>query len=156
MRRRMLLGAATLPLLQTMAACAQNAGASRGGASTLAGVPAPSAVAALELALRAYERESLETLQALLPANFVGRATFLENARATLAAQSQIRVRLLEVKTGNDNAGAHTVQARWEKQFIKTQGGQAALESGVLNALLRLKDGAWIVEVINPENPFVR
>jgi hypothetical protein len=154
--RRLALGCTTATVLLALTGCSNAPVAARSPSGYPAGVAASTALAALENVLRSYERESLEGLQALLPATFVGRAIFIDNAKRTLAEQSQIRVQLSEVKTGSDNTGVHTVQARWDKRFLKTQTGQAALESGVINALLRQHSGLWVVDVINPDNPFVR
>jgi hypothetical protein len=116
------------------------------------------ALTELELALRAYEHDSLVPLQFLLEPSFVGRANLLEAARKTLNEQKQIRVSLSEVKVA-PGIGARSptaISARWEKRFLRTPSQTPGVESGALSVVMRPSGKLWVIDAMGPDNPFVR
>jgi hypothetical protein len=120
--------------------------------------PAHEALAELEQALRAYERESLAPLQALLEPSFAGRANLLEAARKTLNEQKQIRVQLSEVKVApaSDARSPTAISARWEKRFLRAPAQTPSLESGTLSVVMRPSGKLWVIDAMGSDNPFVR
>ena len=122
------------------------------------GNAAAGAQAAFEAALRGYEQENLKPLEALLPARFTGRSLLLESAQAALNEQKQIRIRLSEfqLQGGTADAGNAQFTARWDKRFLRLPGLVPGVETGSLQAQMRLEAGRWVLESLSSDNPFSR
>jgi hypothetical protein len=115
---------------------------------------------ALESALADYENGSLASLQSLLPASFIGRASLLDAAQRSLSDQQSIRVTLSDVKqtgvTKSAPGASSVVSARWEKRFVRIASQTPALETGTLQAVMRRSPEGWRIESLPADNPFTR
>jgi hypothetical protein len=118
--------------------------------------------AVLESALADYEKGSLASLQSLLPASFIGRASLLDAAQRSLGDQKNIRVTLSDIKQTDMKTASATkpapasLSARWEKRFVRIASQTPALETGTLQIILRRSPEGWRIESLPADNPFTR
>ena len=117
-----------------------------------------SAQAALQTALRAYENENLQPLQALLLDRFVGRSALLDAAQSTLNSQKQIRITLTEIRIAPGLPGTSTqaLSAKWDKRFLKLPGLVPTVESGNLQVVMHQEAGQWQLDSLSADNPFTK
>ena len=117
---------------------------------------APSnAAQALEMAVRDFEKSNLKTLEAMLPASFIGRESLLDAARRAINDQRNVRVEITEVQTQTTGA-AQALSFKWEKRFIRASSGASATERGAMQAVLRKSSEAWVFESLPADNLFTR
>jgi hypothetical protein len=118
--------------------------------------------AVLQSALADYENGSLASLQSLLPASFIGRASLLDAAQRSLGDQKNIRVTLSDIKQTDMKAASATkstpasLSARWEKRFVRIASQTPALETGTLQIIMRRSSEGWRIESLPADNPFTR
>jgi hypothetical protein len=110
---------------------------------------------ALEMAVRDYEKASLKTLEAMLPASFIGRDSLLDAARRAMNDQRNIRVELTEVQTQTTGA-AQALSFKWEKRFIRASSGASVTERGSTQTVLSKATGAWMIQSLPADNLFTR
>ena len=119
-----------------------------------------SAAQTLQSALRAYEKESLAELEALLPVAFVGRTLLLDAAKRSFNEQKQIRVNLIDLQIQNNSTNSSdsltVINARWEKRFVRLTSQLPVLEAGTLSVVMRKSAGGWQIDSLSPDNPFTR
>ena len=119
-----------------------------------------SAAQTLQSALRAYEKESLAELEALLPVAFVGRTLLLDAAKRSFNEQKQIRINLIDLQIQNNsttsNDGLTAINARWEKRFVRLTSQLPVLEVGTLSVVMRKSAVGWQIDSLSPDNPFTR
>jgi hypothetical protein len=110
---------------------------------------------ALEMAVRDYEKANLKTLEAMLPASFIGRDSLLDAARRTVNDQRNIRVELTEIQTQTTGA-AQGLTFKWEKRFIRASSGASVTERGSTQTVLSKATGAWMIQSLAADNLFTR
>ena len=118
--------------------------------------------AVLQSALADYEKGSLASLQSLLPASFIGRASLFDAAQRSLGDQKNIRVTLSDIKqtdvkaTSTAKSAPASLSARWEKRFVRIASQTPALETGTLQIVMRRSAEGWRIESLPADNPFTR
>jgi hypothetical protein len=117
--------------------------------------PPANAQQALEQAVRDYEKSNLKTLEAMLPASFIGRDSLLDAARRAMNDQRNTRVEVTEVQTQTTGA-AQALTLRWEKRFIRASSGASVTERGSMQAVLSKSSGAWLIQSLAADNLFTR
>lgn len=110
---------------------------------------------ALEMAVRDYEKSNLKTLEAMLPASFIGRDSLLDAARRAINDQRNTRVEITEMQTQTTGA-AQALSFKWEKRFIRASSGAGGVERGAMQAVLRKSGQAWLFESLPADNLFTR
>ena len=126
--------------------------------AALAPASAPqTAQQALQAAITDYEGGSLKTLEAMLPARFVGSDSLLDAARRAATEQRQIRITLSEVQTqGTVGSSPQALSFKWEKRFLRASTGAAFIERGSLQTVLSKSGDAWQFENLPADNLFTR
>jgi hypothetical protein len=110
---------------------------------------------ALEMAVRDYEKANLKTLEAMLPASFIGRDSLLDAARRAMNDQRNIRVEITEVQTQTTGA-SQALTFKWEKRFIRASSGASVTERGSTQTVLSKATGAWTIQSLPADNLFTR
>jgi hypothetical protein len=110
---------------------------------------------ALEMAVRDYEKGDLKTLEAMLPASFVGRDSLLDAARRAVNDQRNTRVELSDLQSQTTGA-SQALSMRWEKRFTRASSGAAVIERGTMRTVLRRTGEAWQFENLPADNLFTR
>jgi hypothetical protein len=110
---------------------------------------------ALERIVRDYETGNLKTLEASLPASFVGRDSLLDAARRAANDQRNVRVEIAELRTQTTGA-AQALTFRWEKRFIRASSGAQVTERGSMQTVMRKSGEAWLIENLPADNLFTR
>ncbi len=110
---------------------------------------------ALEQAVREYEKGNLKTLEAMLPASFVGRDSLLDAVRRAAGDQRNTRVELSDLQSQSTGT-SQALSMRWEKRFTRTSSGAAVVERGTMSTVLRRTGDAWLIENLPADNLFTR
>ncbi len=110
---------------------------------------------ALEAIVRDYEQGSLKSLEAALPASFIGRDSLLDAARRASVDQRNSRIEITEVQTQR-TAAAQALTFRWEKRFIRASSGASITERGTMQTMMRKSGEVWVIESLPADNVFTR
>ena len=61
-----------------------------------------------------------------------------------------------QLQGGTVDANAAQFTARWDKRFLRLPGLVPGVETGSLQAQMRLEAGQWVLESLSSDNPFSR